>query len=319
MFVLTGESKSVQLPFISVNNLVVVSARLNGKLPVNLLLDTGSPSNLLLDPKITRELNQVGAREVDFSGPGTGQRKLRGKVLIGLSLEMGEILGQDLAMVATSSKPEFLKGVTKVPIHGVLGYAFFHQFVVTIDYANSLLTVSEPSYFVPALDALALPFSLSNSKPVLQTSLTFGKRTYASRLLIDTGASHDLLLHDDLGAKTKGLLLGGSEGTLGVGFGGSIHGRKGVFHQIHMGHQVDFRNVMALFPEEGQYSKTAALDQDGSIGNGLLKDYLVTIDYLRETLYLQKPGAVQQVALQTEKKDKKPLSPNRQGEATAIP
>lgn len=318
MFTLTRDQKSVQLPFISVDNLIVVSARLNGDIQINLILDTGSPTNLLTDPRISRQLNQNNAKEIRFSGPGTGQRMITGKIMIGLSLEMGEIRGNDLAMVATSTKPEFLKRLNKVPVHGILGYPFFHQFVVTIDYAHNMLIISEPSHFSPALDALALPFSLSNSKPVLNTSLTIGKHTFPGRLLIDTGAFHDLLLNDALGAKTKSLLPRRPEEYLGTGFGGSIYGTKNLLPLLQLG-PLDLQNVQALLPEQGQYLTSVAPDKDGSIGNGLLKDYIVTIDYIRETLYLQKPGEVQQVAYQTHKGAKKQVSPERQEEEPIFP
>jgi hypothetical protein len=318
MFILTGSDKSVQIPFVSVDNLIVVAARLNGDIPVNLILDTGSPTNLLTDPRISRKLNQNKAKEVYFSGPGVGQKKMLGNIMTGLTLDLGPVRGQDLAMVATSTKPEFLKRLTKLPVHGVLGYPFFHQFVVTIDYANNILTISEPSHFSPALDALALPFSLANAKPVLHTSLTIGKHTLPGRLLIDTGAFHEVLFNDDLGAKAKNLLPKRPKESLGIGFGGYIYGTKSLLPHFQLG-SLEFRNVQALLPDQGQYAKTEALDQDGSIGNGLLKDFVVTIDYIRETLYLQKAGAIQQVAYQTGKEIKKRPSPDRQEKEPAIP
>lgn len=318
MFTLAGGQKSVHLPFVSVDNLIVVKGRLNGDIPLNLILDTGAPSNLLIDPRISRQLNQDNAKEISFSGTGSGQGPIQGRIMIGLSLEIGEIRGHDIAMVATSTKPELFKRVTTLPVHGVLGYPFFHQFVITVDYANHLLTISEPKYFIPAFDAQALHFSLVNSKPVLCNSLTIGKHIFPGRLLIDTGASHELLLNKSLGAKTKDLCLRKTQEKLGSGFGGDIYGTKGMLPHLQLGTQ-EFRNVHVLLPDKGQYAKLISLDQDGAIGNGLLKDFVVTIDYFRKTMYLQKPGAVLQVAFQTGKEIKRQATTDRQREEVAIP
>lgn len=307
MFFLTGDDKTVQLPFTTVDNLVVVSARLNG-IPVNLILDTGCASNLLIDPRITRMLEQSDAKKVTFSGPGKGQKEMQARVLSGLVLEIGNIIGHNMAMVATATKPKFLNRNGKLPIHGILGYPFFVQFVVTIDYHKKVLTITEADHFVPALEALGFSISLSNSKPVVTTSLTIGRHTFPGRLLIDTGASYDLILHEDLGRQMiRGLPVRHQE-SLGEGFGGSISGREGWFTRLRIG-PLTLRNVHAFFPEQGQYfnSQTSMSSYDGSIGMGLLKDFVVTIDYFRQVLYLQMPGDIQQVPYIAKDKPGKPL------------
>jgi hypothetical protein len=307
MFSLTGDDKTGQLPFISVNNLVVVSARLNG-IPVNLILDTGCASNLLIDPRTSRMLGQSDAKEVTFTGPGKGQKEMQARVLSGLVLEMDNIIGHNLTMVATATKPEFIKRKFNLPIHGVLGYPFFVQFVVTIDYHKKMLTITEANHFVPALEALELPISLFNAKPVVTTSLTNGKHTFPGRLLIDTGASYDLILHDELGKQMiRGLPVRRQESS-GEGFGGSISGRDGWFTRLRIG-PLPLRNVHAFFPEQGQYfnSVTCISGYDGSIGNGLLKDFLITIDYFRQVLYFQKPGGIAQAPYIAKDKAEKPL------------
>lgn len=310
MFILTGGKKTVQLPFTCVNNLVVVSARLNGHTRVNLMLDTGSPSNLITDPRISNRLSQAEAKQVTFSGPGSGRSRIVARVLTGLTVEMEGIKGEGIAMVATLKRPALSIGTPGVPVHGVLGYPFFTQFVVTIDYANLLLTFTEANNFIPPFEALAIPISLADSKPVLSTSLSGGWGSTPNHLLLDTGGFHELIIHEKKDGKLRNQLPVGPRENLGTGFGGAIYGRRGIFSRLWIG-PLELGGVQVLFPEKGQYHRfpSAYLEPNGSIGGGLLREFVVTIDYIRETVYLQQPGEISKVAKQSNRITERALLP----------
>jgi hypothetical protein len=286
MFWLTSDQKKVQVPIKLLDNLVVVTGYLNQETPVNLILDTGTPAILLTDPRISRKLLSPGSKEVTFAGPGNGGVKIKGTVLSNQSLRFPGIEGKELGVVATKEPLGFLKKLGGTPIHGILGYPFFTQFVVTIDYANELLTITEPGYFFPDSHTETLPFSLGNSKPILHTILFFNSEEFSSRLMIDTGASYALLLSHGSPAG-RAVTPSTHKTRLGVGFGGEIVGRKGTIPFLQVSH-IALSNITASLPEKGQYSSAGFVDRDGSIGGGLLSKFVVTFDYQAEKVYLKR-------------------------------
>ena len=285
MFSLTGGEESVQLSIKIIDHLVVVSAQLNGKTPVNFILDTGTPTILLTDPSLSRKFSSGQDKEITFAGPGKGAFAIKATILTNQTLSLPGVEGKGLAMVATKHPLPFIKKIGNLPIHGILGYPFFTQFAVTIDYAQRLLILTEPLHFTSDDQGQAYSFSLHQSKPVLQTSLTINHTPLASRLMVDTGASHSLLLNS--GFSGSRLLPNSTRTKLGEGFGGAIYGRKGTIPTLKLA-DLQLHNVQASLPEKGQYNASGFLDRDGSIGGGLLHNFVVTINYQTQTLYLKK-------------------------------
>jgi hypothetical protein len=285
-FTLTGNQQSVKLPIRIVNNLVVVSASLNNSTPVNLILDTGTPNIILTHPKINRPLYRQKGKEIYFSGAGNEYKKLKGKVLNGLSLTMPGIEGKDLAMIVTRNPLPMLEYVAGVPIHGILGYPFFQQFIVSIDYANQMLTVSDGRTFQPDAAAEVLKMQWENTNPLIVSNLTVQQNTVPSKLMVDTGSSHYLLINHSPTGKNLGI---GPRVRLGTGFGGAIYGRRGKVSAMQLA-DLEIRNVRAAFPDKGQYANADFQDRNGTIGGGFLHNFVVTFDYSKEVLYLKRSG-----------------------------
>lgn len=114
---------------------ILLPAQVNGKGPFNFVLDTGASMSIM-----TEELaNVIGIEGAEIKeGLGSAGRKLEvslGKVD---SISIGEIRVKDVRVGIMKKYPKC------VGSQGALGYNFFKDFVLTIDYRNNLLTFTRP-------------------------------------------------------------------------------------------------------------------------------------------------------------------------------
>ena len=172
-----------------------------------------------------------------------------------------------------------------VPVHGILGYELFSRFVVKIDYTRNMITLYDPNRFRAPKSFERLDMVVENYKPFIYTVVTdqHGK-AHKLKLLLDTGASHALLLHtgrSDVPFPDKTIL-----GSLGRGLLGNINGHTGRLPKLDLA-GYSFQDVLSSFPEEKSYELSSQeQERDGTLGGEVLSRFTVIIDYPHNALYL---------------------------------
>jgi hypothetical protein len=111
-----------------------------------------------------------------------------------------------------------------------------------------------------------------------------------SKLLIDTGASHGLLLDPESNDKLM-VPLRHINSIIGRGLGGVIMGKIGRIKRIHLG-KYKVGHVIANFPDPNSYSDTLrnskAVFRNGAIGGEILSRFKIIFDFPDEKVYLKK-------------------------------
>ena len=64
-----------------------------------------------------------------------------------------------------------------MPIHGLLGYEFFNNLAVKIDFADSTISVSRPKDIRLFKKGNKIPLTIENRKPYVQAKVTFPNGT----------------------------------------------------------------------------------------------------------------------------------------------
>ncbi|EMR02412.1 aspartyl protease family protein [Cesiribacter andamanensis] len=230
---------------------------------------------ILTDRVYSDFLNMTYDRTLTLRGAGAGQdvqAHLASNVR--MLLPNVQVLNQPLLVL----QEDYLELGSQlgVPVHGIIGYELFARFVVKIDYYNNLITLYEPGSFKVPRGFEKLPLSLEDSKPFIEAQVTDeeGKR-HTLKLLVDTGASHALLVHAD---KTDVCLPSKTlYGSLGRGLLGDISGHIGRMQEFSIG-KSSFRNVLSSFPDHDSYSLThQEQDRDGTIGGEILGRFVVIL------------------------------------------
>src|SRR6266850_476162 len=110
----------VEVPFEFVANQIIVQAKIGGKGPFNMLIDTDTDPSAI-DAATARELGLVtGTQGSTATGGGTETNVVYTTRLP--SVEVGAITARDVA--AATIDLTKLSGRIERPIHGVLGYSF---------------------------------------------------------------------------------------------------------------------------------------------------------------------------------------------------
>src|SRR5262249_10671546 len=124
---------------------VAVDVKVNGKGPYKLIFDTGAPISLV-NNKLAKEAGLLDDKEKQplFNLFGAaGEKKVK-------SMQLGEAKAEGVTvMVMDHPTVKAISDALKTPIYGLVGFPFFAQFKMTIDYQKKTLTLTPNGYKVP--------------------------------------------------------------------------------------------------------------------------------------------------------------------------
>jgi hypothetical protein len=114
--------------------------------------------------------------------------------------------------------------------------------------------------------------------------------TVKAKLLVDSGASHGLVLEPDSDPKLK-VPPRHIKSIIGRGIGGIITGQIGRIKAIDIG-DYTIPNVISNFPDPNSYMDTLktgrAIFRNGSIGGEILSRFSVVFDFPKEKMYFKR-------------------------------
>lgn len=280
--------KMAEIPFRKVNNLIVVPVLLNNIIPLQFVVDTGVRTAILTDRLYSDILEIPYDRKLSVKGAGALQQ-VDAYVASNLSFLLQNVQAQGQTLLILEEDYLELSKQLGIEVHGILGYELFREFVVKIDYEKEVLTLYKPNRFKVSRRYTRLPLFIEGAKPYIVCSLqeTPSGKERSVKLLVDTGAGHALLLHQDDSTKRFKLPEKTIYGTLGRGIVGNIMGHIGRVNQFAID-DFSFQNILTSFPDDSSYANIADWStREGTIGGDLLSRFTVIFDYPRQAIYLQ--------------------------------
>jgi len=285
-FELEPHRKKVTIPFRLVRNMVVVQLSINNKGPFNFVMDTGVGLMIITDPSLIDTLKIPTSHRLKLRGFGENDSY---EAFASPTLDIG-IPGLTSYGInaAVLTKDQFgLSNYAGMPIHGLLGYEFFNNLAIKVNFSDSTLTAYRPQDTKRFAKGERIPITIEDHKPYLETSVDMpGGIVKQSKLVVDLGAGHPLSL-ENISDKTA-LERKCIHANLGVGFSGPINGFISRISAIELG-KYKIRNVISSFPQDDSVKKYLNVKRDGNLGIGLLKKFTVVFDYHGGNIYL-KPG-----------------------------
>ena len=275
----------IEVPFEFHKNEVILQVKVNGKGPLNMMLDTGTDPSAV-DINTAKDLGlKLDAIGHKASGGGTDTNlayatKLPLVELSGLTVKSVEAAAIDLSKVSERLGR---------PLHGVLGHSLLNGRIVQFDYPNRVVRFYSRSPF---------PKTVNQPNTSKRTVLRF---RYSDNILID-----DVFVN---GKKVVGNFDTGSSGSFdltpaavtllgleeevnkaqvssSVGYNGASENRKGKVNNVTVG------GISVDDPEVTFFGKGTGRDKSVwgiNIGNVFLKDFVVTIDYRSKLITLERP------------------------------
>ncbi|MGB3468914.1 MAG: aspartyl protease family protein [Cyclobacteriaceae bacterium] len=288
-FKLPKGAKRIVVPFKEYNNLVVVPVTINKTLTLDFIVDTGVQNAILTEKVFTDVLGLEYQRKISIAGPGLID-SVTAFICNNIQISLpGGISASRSSLLVLETDYLQLKNNMGAEIYGIIGYDLFSRFVVEINYDNNEITFHDPKFFKKKRYMKKIPITVERTKPYIETLIKYtdGSEADSIRLMVDSGASHALLLdpEDDTSIEVPEETI---TTNLGKGLGGSIDGKIGRIEKYYFD-DLTFSQVLASFPDPGIYNKNIKRgSRSGTIGGDILSRINPVFDYQKENIYYYK-------------------------------
>lgn len=278
--------KKVVVPFKLINNLIFISVQVNGE-ELTLLLDTGVEQTVLFSLDDKNEVKLFEVEKLKLKGLGSkeaidsyksSKNKVSIKNFVDLNHEIYIILDQEINFSSQVG----------IPVNGIMGYNFFKNHIVEINYVTHKITIYDHSNqkikrhlqkkFVK--DSIGI----EDKKPYCFSILKSDGRLILSKLLIDTGNSDAVWI---FASKTDKIKIPDKniDDFLGRGFSGNVYGKRGRIESYEFGGKT-FIQPLVTFPDSTSVrSLNFVPNRVGSVGSEVLSRFTVVFDYQNNAIY----------------------------------
>lgn len=289
-FQLPQNQKKTVIPFQMINNLIFIPIQVNGE-TLTFLLDTGVEETVLfsLDDKEDLSLHQL--EKIKLKGLGNNEAVEAYKSSKN-KLEASDFVDTDHEIYLILDQEFNFSSQVGIPVNGIIGYHFFKDHLVEIDYDRKKVIVY-PESNTKIRKKLAKSYrkeaiSLENNKPYYTSNVVTVQQARTSKMLIDTGNSDAIWLFlseaSNLALPAKTIKC-----FLGRGFSGNVYGHRARMTSFTFG-ETTFKNPIGTFPDSTAVSHVSFVpDRVGSLGGSVLARFSIFFDYPNSSIY-SKPG-----------------------------
>lgn len=283
------DANKVVIPFKLINNLIFIPINVNGA-ELTFLLDTGVAETTIFSLE-NKELRLSPLEKMRFSGLG-GSASIEGFKSDHNLGKIGKNFTNDSFTLFIILDQDFnISSHVGIPVNGIIGYHFFKNHPVIIDYASKKITVyKDDELFRKKIKKFTeLPISIERNKPYIFADVEMTNERKNSKLLIDLGNSDAIWLFPTL-IKNFVYNRPNIDDFLGRGFNGDIYGKRSRIHNFYLG-DFKFEKPLTAMPDEFSIQHVSLVgERKGSIGGDILRRFTAAFDYSNQKIYLKKNG-----------------------------
>jgi aspartyl protease len=273
-----GEHVLHEITFDFATRQPIVPVRVNGAAPVPFVVDTGASVHVV-DSTVAPPSAAQGDR-VAMSGGGEASVPVR--FAAPLTFETGGVVwNAQRAAIASLGYPD------RKHFGGLIGAPILMRYVVRFDFPRRRLQLIEPGTYAAPSGAERVPFELQEDLPIVRATVDVGTGPLAARLLVDTGASQFVDLNRPFVESNR--LLDAVQDAAPIerpaALGGGAPFLYGTARRVMLGVLVFDRPRVGF--SRAQTGSSSRTERDGIIGNDLLRQFVVTVDYRRRVLVLE--------------------------------
>ncbi|MHC0440858.1 PDZ domain-containing protein [Flavobacterium sp. 3-210] len=285
-FLIQGHSSKVTIPFKLINNLIFIPIKVNG-VELNFLLDSGVEETIMFSMEEQKEISFNNVVKIKLRGLGS-EEEIEGLKSTNNVLETHSLKSSTHLVYIILDQNFNLSSHIGIPVNGIIGYKFFKNNLVEINYSKKKI------YVYPNKESIkeklekkfkSVPISIERSKPYITTTAIVDSVKISAKLLIDIGNSDAFWIFEN--DKIK-LPKKNFPDFLGKGFSGDIEGHRAKIAKFSVD-EFDFKNPIVAFPDSSSIRNVKMVPgRIGSIGGEVLKRFTLVLDYADEKLYLKK-------------------------------
>ncbi|WP_434037690.1 aspartyl protease family protein [Formosa sp. 4Alg 33] len=287
-FKLQNNKKSDKVRFKLINNLVVIPVQING-VDLSFILDTGVSKPIVfsfLNEKDTLKINNTEAFILRGLGEGDAFEALKSRNNV---FKIGEAVNLNQEIYAIHDASLNFTPQLGVPIHGIIGFDIFKDFVVEINYGRRFIKLHHPNEYVyKACESCeTVNFEFYNNKPYINAQVKLNDTYVPVKLLVDSGGSDSMWIFED-----ENLGLYENENYfidfLGNGLSGSVYGKRAKIQELKI-RSFTLKQVNVSYPDSSaiHFAKRLKI-RNGSVSGNVLKRFNMIVDYRNARLTLKK-------------------------------
>ncbi len=276
-FSIAGGARRTTIPFRLINNHIYAAVRVDGKGPFMFIFDTGGVN--LITPPTAKILGVPVTGAMQANGAGKGHMQAGLTKIDSLSIGAATIRSQPFIVLPLNA----MSNVEGVEETGMIGFETFRRFVTRIDYGRHLLELIRPSAFNPADAGTPVPIRFNGN--TIEVDARYNG--ISGNFTVDTGNRGSLDLDTPFVAKNglRAKAQSGVETATGWGIGGPTFGF------VMKGAPLEIGSIKIAHPIVSLSTDKSGAMADptvaGNIGAGILKRFIVTLDYAHARMYLK--------------------------------
>lgn len=290
VFHIENNKNRVVIPFQLINNLIFIPINVNGE-QLTFLLDTGVEETILFSLDDKSEVSFYNVKKIKLRGLG-GANAIEALKSSKNKLEINGLVDENHEIYIILDQEFNFSSQVGIPVNGIIGYHFFKNHLVEINYSKKKLYVYDNDKKIKKrIDKkfVSEAITIENNKPYFISDITSDESIFPSKLLLDTGNSDAIWAFSNKSA-TIPLPKVTVRDYLGRGFSGDIYGLRGRVSSMKFGN-IKFENLIATFPDSTSIRDVILVkDRAGSVGGEIFKRFTIIFDYPNGKIYTRKNG-----------------------------
>lgn len=282
------DKKKVTIPFQLINNLIFIPINVNG-VELNFLLDTGVEETILLSLEDKEELNFNNVEKIKLRGLGK-EEAIEGLRSNNNVLSVKELVDSHHNLYIVLDQSFNFSTHIGIPVNGIIGYSFFKNKLVEINYDKKKLFVYKNDKNLQKKinrRYTRIPITIERNKPYTEAWITMNDEEIRAKLLLDIGNSDALWVFQDSSPDFK-VPDKSFDDFLGKGFSGDVLGKRTRISKFRLG-TFEFDNPIIAMPDSNSIKSVSMVENRvGSIGGEIFKRFTILLDYSNNQLFIAK-------------------------------
>jgi hypothetical protein len=287
-FVFEKGIQKVTVPIHIINNLVFIPLKVNG-IELNFLLDSGVEETILFSLDDNPNVKFYNSQKIALKGLGSDDA-IEGLKTTNNFLEIPGLTSSNQLIYVILDQKFNLSSHIGIPVNGIIGYNFFRDNLIQINYASKKLIIHKSnSQNLKKINKKfkKIPITIERNKPYLQGEVFVNELKVPVKLLIDIGNSDSIWLFENLSDNIR-VPDKNFDDFLGKGFSGDIIGKRAKVGYFSFD-KYYFKQPIVAFPDSISLKSVRLVkDRLGSVGGGIFKRFSIILDYNNKNIYLKK-------------------------------
>lgn len=283
---LPAGKKFHKVKFQLINNLIVIPIEVNGS-ELSFVLDSGVGTPILFNLADQDSIQLNNVTEITINGLGEGD-PINALKSTGNFVQLGNAKNTSQNIYVVMDAGINFSPSLGIPVHGIIGYDLFRDFVVDINYINKTIKFYDPNLYKyrTSKNTRVVDMSVIRRKAYLDAFVMINKTDEIPvKMLLDTGSSDAVWLFED---ERIQLPEKHYQDFLGQGLAGNIYGKRTKINHLKI---ADFilSDAKAAFPDMETFTTITDFGgRNGSLGGEVIKRFNIAFDYTNKKLILTK-------------------------------